>query len=277
LLPLPAGFVSSAAYDINNAGVIAGNVSRANHSSFDPVAAIWRPRADGYEVQVLGGLPGHPYSAALAINNVGDVVGGSGVTGYGYQWRNAVRFGEFGPEPILDWMTCSDVNDQRVVIDGTRQVDLDTMQVTDVGLPPGNWMGAIMADVNDRNDMAGRVMNFGSSCNNFSARYLSGIGWDVFGGCGNVTSATAINNRRDVLYYFQNTACRVRFEGIGDFPPGQLIDPSQGTWYVMWHGAADLNDARELLVVVKDQSLTRTGAALMTPIRRTVAPPPAID
>ncbi len=266
LLPLAPGYVSSAAYDINDSGLIVGNLSPATHSSLQTVACLWRRVNGQYEVQVLSGLPGQPYSAAMAVNNLGDVVGGSGYTGYGYQWRNAVLFTPNGTVPLLDWLSCADINDQRVVVAGRLQLDLDTMQVVDVGLPPGNWQGVVTGAVNDRNDMAGWISNYGSSLNVFPVRYLAGTGWQTLGGGANYTSATAINNRRDTLTFYEYTACQVHFEGIGSFAPGALIDPSQGLWYVLWSGASDINDAREMLVGVKDATLTQTGAALLTPI-----------
>lgn len=267
LLPLPVGYTSSAAYDINDAGLIVGNVSPQSHSSLSPVAVQWRRVNGQYEVEVLGGLPGQPFSAAMAVNNLGDVVGGSGYTGYGYQWRNAVHYTANGPVPILDWLSVSDINDQRVVASGTLQLDLDTMQVRDVGLPSGNWMGVVTSALNDRNDMAGSIQNWNSSCSQFPIRFLDTVGWEIVGGCANYTGATAINNRRDVLHFVENTTCRVKFEGLGEYLPSQLIDPSQGQWYVMWYGASDINDARQFLVSVKDSTLTKTGAALMTPIK----------
>jgi len=61
-LPLPPGMQSSRAHDINDAGVIVGAVCPNVYVITQPTAAVWRPTADGYEVEVLGALPGDPYS-----------------------------------------------------------------------------------------------------------------------------------------------------------------------------------------------------------------------
>lgn len=71
LLPLPAGMLTSRAHDINDAGVIAGAVCPNEYVVTQPIAAVWRPAGNGYTVEVLGTLPGDPYSAAYAVNNVG--------------------------------------------------------------------------------------------------------------------------------------------------------------------------------------------------------------
>ena len=267
ILPIPIGYLSSGAYDINDSGVIVGNVSPQSHASLSTVAAIWRKVNGRYQIELRSGLPGQPFSAAFAINNLGDIIGGSGYTGYGSMWRNAVLFTPSGTQPILDWMSVSDINDQRVVVSDTLQLDLDTMQVHNVGLPAGVWQGITTSDINDRNEMVGRLMSYSSSLSNFPVRYTAATGWTIVGSASNNAGASALNNRGDFLTYVESGACRVNLRGVGEFNPSQLLDPSQGLWYVMWYGASDINDARQMLISVKDSTLTMTGAALITPRR----------
>jgi len=66
-LPVPAGYDTSAPYQINDQGFVAGNSQRGSNE----VATIWK----GSTVQVLGKLDKGTYSNATAINSTGVVVG----------------------------------------------------------------------------------------------------------------------------------------------------------------------------------------------------------
>ncbi|MBK8268785.1 MAG: hypothetical protein IPK83_10975 [Planctomycetes bacterium] len=118
LLPLPPGMQTSRAHDINDAGVIVGSVCPNQYVISQPTAAVWRPTAEGYDVEVLGVLAGDLYSGAYAINNVGDIVGGSGF--WGWNPTNGVLFTADGPVALPDGMMGVDINDQRVVLTGQR-------------------------------------------------------------------------------------------------------------------------------------------------------------
>jgi len=76
LLPLPPGMETSRAHDINDEGVIVGAVCPNQYVITQPLAALWRPVGNSYEVELLGVLTGDSYSSAYAINTQGDVVGG---------------------------------------------------------------------------------------------------------------------------------------------------------------------------------------------------------
>ncbi|MBA3963509.1 MAG: hypothetical protein H0X40_16635 [Chthoniobacterales bacterium] len=71
LTPLP-NRVSTAAYGINNKGMIAG-VSASDDSRFPTRAVIWKNYTS--DPQDLGTLPGGTISAGSAINNLGQVAG----------------------------------------------------------------------------------------------------------------------------------------------------------------------------------------------------------
>jgi len=267
ILPLPVGYTSSGAYDINDAGWVVGAVSTFTHPTFSPQAALWREVNGVWEVTLLGGLPGEPYSAAVAVNNLGDIVGGTGYVSYGSYWNHGVLFTAGGAEPIADYMSATDVNDNRDVLSGTQYYNLDTQQKTIIGSPPGNWAGHVTADLNNFGEMCGWIANWSSSCMMFPNRYTLERGWETIGGCANYTSATAINDLGDTLTFVEYTASRVQFEGIGDFPIGSLIDPRYGTWYVTWGGANDINNRRQILAGVMDATFTKTGAAVLTPVK----------
>ena len=263
LLPLPPGMQSSRAHDINDAGVIVGSVCPTGYVTTQPIAAVWRPTAAGYEVEVLGGLPGDPYSAAYAVNDLGDIVGGSGF--WGWNLSAGVLFAAGGPTPLPEGMMGVDVNDQRVVLTGPRLLDLDTGQVTEVPLPPGNWQGFVGAALNGGNDFGGYILGW-SGCSTFPMRYRQAVGWEYLGGCATTTSASAINDRGDALLYYYSTTSGVHFVDEGYFALGGLIDPSQGEWYVQPGGANGINSARQIIAAARQGLSGPIGAILMTPL-----------
>ena len=266
LLPLPPGMQSSRAHDINDEGVIVGSVCPNQYVITQPTAAVWRPTAEGYEVEILGGLPGDPYSAAYAINNLGDIVGGSGF--WGWNLSTGVLFTESGPIALPVDMMGVDINDERVVVTGAQLLDLDNGQIVDVPLPTGNWQGFLGAALNNNNDFCGYIIGW-SGCSTFPMRYRQGVGWDYLGGCATTTSATAINDRGDALLYYYTTTSGVHFVDEGFFALGGLIDPSQGLWFVQYGGANAINNARQIVAAARQGTAGPIGAVLMTPIVHT--------
>ncbi len=263
LLPLPQGMQTSRAHDINDAGVIVGAACPNQYVVSQPIAAVWRPTAEGYAVEVLGTLPGDLYSAAYAVNNVGDIVGGSGY--WGWNLSTGVLFTAEGPVALPDDMMGVDINDERVVLTGARLLDLDTSQITDIPLPPGNWQGFGGAALNNLNDFCGYVVG-NSGCSTFPMRYRQSVGWEYLGGCATTTSATAINDRGDALLYYAFASAGVDFVGEGYFSLGSLIDPSQGEWYVQPGGANGINNARQIIAAAREGVSGPIGAVLLTPI-----------
>ena len=272
LLPLPPGMQTSRAHDINDAGVIVGSVCPNQYVITQPTAAVWRPTTDGYDVEVLGTLPGDPYSGAYAINNLGDIVGGSGF--WGWNPSTGVLFTANGPVALPEGMMGVDINDQRVVLTGPRLLDLDTGQITEVPLPPGNWQGFIGAALNNHNDFCGYILGW-SGCSTFPMRYRQGIGWEYLGGCATTTSATAINDRGDALQYYYMTTSGVNFVDEGYFAIGSLIDPSQGVWYVQYGGANAINNARQIVAAAREGANGPIGAVLLAPMN--LVPPGDVD
>lgn len=263
VLPLPPGMRTSRAHDINNAGVIVGSVCPNQYVISQPSAAVWRPTASGYEVEVLGTLPGNPYSAAYAINNMGDIVGGSGF--FGWNLSTGVRFTDAGLVPLPEGFLGGEINDQRVVMSGPRLLDLDTGQVVSVPLPPGIWQGFQSADLNNNNEFCGYIVG-NSGCSTFPMRYRHAAGWEFLGGCGTTTSATSINDRGDALTYYYFAATGVHFVDEGYFMLGSLIDPSQGVWNVQPGGANGINNARQIIASARAGASGPIGAVRLTPM-----------
>jgi hypothetical protein len=267
-LPLPAGMRTSRAFDINDAGVIVGAVCPNQFVISQPTAAVWRPVAGGYEVEVLSSLPGDPYSSAYAINNLGDIVGGSGF--FGWNLSSGVRFTASGVIRLPDDFLGGEINDQRVVMSGSRLLDLDTNQITEIPLPPGIWQGFQSADLNNNNEFCGYIAG-NSGCSTFPIRHRNGAGWEFLGGCGTTTSATSINDRGDALTFYSFAASGVQFVDEGYFMLGSLIDPSQGVWNVQPGGVNGINNARQIIAAAREGAAGPIGAIRLTPI---VACPP---
>ncbi|MCU0305991.1 MAG: hypothetical protein MUC56_18200 [Thermoanaerobaculales bacterium] len=263
ILPLPPGMQSSRAHDVNNAGVIVGSVSPTAYVTTQPIAAVWRPVAGGYEVEVLGSLPGDPYSAAIAVNDLGDIVGGSGF--WGWNLSTGVLFAPGGPSPLPDGMSGVDVNNGRVVLTGSRLLDLDTGEITEVPLPPGTWQGFVGAALNNAGDFAGYILGY-SGCSTFPMRFRQAAGWEYLGGCATTTSATAINDRGDSLLYYYSTTTGAHFVDEGYYPLGALIDPSQGGWTIQPGGANGINNVRQIIAAARQGLSGPIGAILMTPL-----------
>src|SRR5688572_13028711 len=73
-LPLPFGFLSSGARDLNDSGVIVGVMSPYQTTGFYPQPVRWDPDgAGGYTPTLLSTLPGHNRGTAEAINELGDI------------------------------------------------------------------------------------------------------------------------------------------------------------------------------------------------------------
>jgi hypothetical protein len=263
LLPLPAGFVSSRALDVNDHGVVVGVVSPVTTSSLQPHAATWRPTSSGYVVQVLGEPAGMQYSAATGINNLGDVVGSAGTTPWFY-WVHGVHFTAGGPVVLPGVDSAEDVNDRRKVLTRNQLFDLATGQLETLPLPPGNWNGFVPYALNELDGCAGTMIGFSSTCGAFPMRYRRSDGWTYVGGCANNTGANAINDLGDTLTWTNTYAAAVNFEGIGSFGFSALIDPSQGVWSTGTGG--DINNARQMVVGARDATGARNGAALLSPL-----------
>jgi hypothetical protein len=270
-LPLPPGRISSYANDITDQGLIAGAVGSAYSPEFGGVAAAWYPNGSGgYTVVELGTLPGHVRSNATALNDVGDVVGWSSDGTY----RKPVLF--TGPSGILELTSTgifdpSAINEKRVVADNSftvKLLDLNTMAVTDLGVPtgyPSNYLATRSAAINESNQVAGQaILTTSTSCDRQAARHTPVVGWEIFSSCGKYNGAVDINDLGDVVMQL-NLYPYVRFEGLGTFRIEDLIDEAGGHWYVINGFGLAINNARQMAVPATNQVTGQSGLLLLTP------------
>ncbi|MFN0207689.1 MAG: hypothetical protein ACKVS6_15385 [Planctomycetota bacterium] len=262
-LPMPAGFQSSKAYDINDFGLVVGVVSTSVYGHVEPRAAIWRPTPAGYVVDVPPVPPGYNYSTAVGVNDLGDVVGAL-ATVFWWSFTQAVHYTPSGPVMLPGLTSVVDVNNNRKVLAGNSLFDLNTYQLQAIPLPPGNWNGFVGYALNEVDGMAGTMVGWSSTCGSFPARYMPGVGWTLIGGCGQNTGANALNDLGDAMTWAGTWAFGVNFNGIGYYQFGGLIHPSQGSWIAS--SGADINNNRQMLVAVKGFSGTPSGAALLSPM-----------
>jgi hypothetical protein len=269
LLPLPEGRISSYAKDINDAGVIVGAVSAYSSPDFSPEAARWTPNGSGgYTIDLLGGkLPGDLGAVATALNDVGDVVGFS----KGSMFRRAVWF--TAPGGVMDLTPLgifdpNDINDGRVLVDSssnTKLLDLDTMQVEELGLPAGSYNSTWGYAINEANQVAGNaLLATGTSCNRQAARFTGGTGWEILSACASGTQASGINDLGDTIWRHALDVY-IRLEGVGTFKVQDLIVSGVGRWTVVNTYAIDLNNARQLAVWASNDTTGENGTVLLTP------------
>ncbi len=262
ILPVPPEWTGSDAYAINDNGVIVGAVSTVGIATIGSRAAAWYPTPKGYEFVLLGALPTHTYSTALGINNLGDIVGGSGGIGLG-MYSNAAFFTGQGVVDLPGISTPVDVNDSRIAVAGNTRFDLGTMTADTIPLPPGNWQGMVAADINNVGGICGYVAGF-SGCSTFPVTFMPSIGWTFVGGCATTTSATSINDQGDTLTYVYMGGVNAVFVDVGAVDVGSLIDPGSGNWLVT--GLSIINNNRQILGSGKALPDTTSQLIRLTPI-----------
>ena len=271
LLPLPPGAAYAFANDINDAGVIVGSVGPSSYPGLFGRAAAWFPDgAGGYTIVEYGTLPNHTASDALAVNNVGDIVGYS----FSGMFRIPVLF--TAPGGIQNLSSTGifdpvDVNDQRVLVDQSytpKRLDLDTMIVEDLGVPAGppNFASARAEAINESGQVAGTArLAISTNCYHVAARFTDGAGWEVFSNCGASNSAYDINDRGDVVMKL-NVAPYVRFENLGTFLIEDLIVADVGHWFVINGYGLTINSSRQMAVPATNDVTGEGGIVLLTPV-----------
>ena len=267
LLPLPAGMASSWAHDVNEAGVVVGAVGAQYSPEFGGKAAAWLPVRGGYEVVVLGALPGHVASDATALNNVGDIVGWSSNGTY----RLPVLFSLSSPPANLQatgLFDPQDVNDERVVVDRSftvKRLDLATMQVVDLGTPGAGYLATAATAINGGGTISGIAIRTSTTCDREAARFSDSNGWEILSNCGPYNGAQDLNDLGDVTLSAQ-LMHYVRFVDEGTYAIQSLIDEAEGPWYPFSFTGLAINNAREIALNASHPASGFGGAVLLVPI-----------
>ncbi|UCD73826.1 MAG: hypothetical protein JSV91_08500 [Phycisphaerales bacterium] len=268
-LPLPAGMTSSWATDINDAGVIVGAVSEAYSPEFGGQAVAWFPDGQGgWDIELLGTIPGHVSGNATALNNLGDIVGYSSNGTYRYP----VLFTD--PDGVMDLSFTGifdpqDVNDRRMVVDRSfiaKRLDLNTMAAEELGLPEGSYLATSGFAINESDQVAGvAILTTSTDCDRQAARFTDGVGWEILSTCGKYNGAEDMNDHGDVVMRL-NLAPWVLLEGEGTFRIEDLITEGNGHWYVINSFGLAINNSRQMAVWAKNLTTGQNGAVLLTPM-----------
>jgi len=260
-LPLPLGFLSSGATDINDAGVIVGVMSPNSTTAFYPQPVKWEPNGvGGYTPTLLLTLPGDNRGTADAINNLGEILGTSNYLGN----LHTVLYKPTGTVelPGLASLPARSLNDQRVYVGGNAKVDLNTLQVTSLTLPPG-YSSADAWAINASGEVAGTLTPLGSpSCPQQPAVYTDALGWQSLGACGTANTTYDLNDLGDVLMT-QSGEPFVSFAGGSPQRVEDLVVSSSGHWAMDPVYNIALNSARQLAVPATNGG--QTGIILLTP------------
>jgi hypothetical protein len=147
VLPLPDGYLTGAAIDVNADGTVVGAVAQNGFPYDSGEPAIWTPDGSGtYTVTIpqqfetmsspLGTLSING-GMAVAINNDGTIVGWSRYQGF--SGGPATQFQLAGPPADLRDLgfnaTPTDLSETGVVVGNGLRLDMNTGTVTELGLP----------------------------------------------------------------------------------------------------------------------------------------------
>ena len=270
-LPLPRGFVSSQAYDINDAGVIVGAVDR--DGAFDAASAVrWVPNRNGsYTVELLGMFDGYPESAATAINESGDIVGYATFTDVRDQhavWFNSPRGVMDLADRGLDEIPVA-INDKRHVLAGQGILDLDTMRLYTLPDPTSDMRPipptVETSDLNNFDDVVGRAGHENRGYMNVC--WTREFGWEAllpfetqFG------SAYAINDLGQVVMDDGVDSVYIWDRDNGAFDLTTRIPGDSNGWTFVPNFGNDINDAGQIAAIARNRFDRQAGAVLLTPV-----------
>ncbi len=274
LLPLPEGYASSWAKNINDAGVIVGSVGEGFTPEFGD-AVVWTPIEEGYDVTFLGALPGHDDSVAMAVNNVGDIVGYS--IQPGFQGGPTVWFNS--PGGILDLSDLGapsspqDLNDERVLC-GWNGGLFDLDDLTAMPLPgeiPPDWAMPLSWAINEHGELAG--YSGIPTLIRFATRYTLDGGWEVLGNeVGSSVQAGAYDINRDGSVVLETNipghgwGVGAYFDGEGTVALENLLGPDQGAWTFVTNQGDGINDRGQIAAIAVSLEGQPGGLAVLSPV-----------
>ena len=271
VLPLPAGYVSGFANDVNSSGIIVGSIA-TNGLPFDSgIPAIWVPSGAGsWSVvipQQFASLPsplgqlGIQGGMAVAVNENDVIVGWSRYQGF--QGGPSTRFSVAGPPVDLKVLgfqaTITDLSDHTDLIVGDDlRMDLATGVVTNLGAPsqlpgfPGSY-STLAYSVNDSGQTIGAARRSTSLPDRYATfRHTDATGFTLHNP--NLLLSPFIgfydnNNRGDVA-----ASGGLWFAAEAVLVPNvsSLLEPASAHWVV---GLGYIQDDRRIYTVARN-SLT---------------------
>lgn len=276
-LPLPAGYTSATPTDVNDAGVIVGNVNQGSTGTFR--AARWTPSAGGYTAALLPLAAGQTAALVTGINDNGQIVGSrAGLFGSpdGFGWVYSDATGIVDLFATYGWFaTPTDINNNGVITSSTEIFDLDTGVVTDIGTQASASTGNIGGYVlNDSDQVLGLSLGSGSLPIARVWRYTPASGWLFIAGTSRYTTASDMNAGGTITYgEGLSNAPGIYFDGLGLFALNALIDPAvtAAGWFAA--GGAKIDDLGVIATLGTNSTTGASSAMLLTP--QGSFPPPA--
>lgn len=282
-LPLPPGYNSGTALDVNNLGVIVGAIDDSGFPFDGGVPAIWTPDANGgYTCSIpqqftqlsspIGTLAING-GMAVAINDDGIVIGWSRYQGF--QGGPATRFSMSAPPVDLRdagfQAVPRDLSETGILVGDQLKLDLNTGILTDIGRPSTqNFVQLISYAVND----SGEVVAAAGRATSTNDIYLTFIHNDVDGWFplnpaqlpSRFVGFYDNNNRGDVS---ASGGILFRDENVLVNSYDGLLDPSSSNWDV---GVGFISNDRSVSTVAIDNN---TGSNWLVRLIPNATPCPA--
>ena len=288
-LPLPSGYLTGSALDVNDTGVVVGIVDDGGFPFDLGEPAVWTPQpGGGYAVEVLT-VPSTVFAAgqdratnggqAVAINNAGTIVGWTRIQGF--QGGPSMLFSTTEAPVDLREMgfaaTVRDINDNDVIVGGGLRMDLSSGTITELGLPdPMDTVGftdVIAFAVNDQ-DEAVVAANLASVV---TENYLTYLHNDTDG---YIRLNPAQLPSRFVGFYDNNDQGDVSASGGILFRPedtrvsdyDSLLEPAFSDWLV---DLGFIDNQRRVYTTALDPTTDTTAVVLLTPTSISTSAPSA--
>lgn len=274
-LPLPPGYMSGSANDINDHGIIVGSVATGGFPEFGE-AARWTPDGlDGYKVDLLGALPGHTQSIATAINNLGDIVGFSITPGFSA--GPAVHFNSPSGVENLTLLGLSglpvDINDQRTIVGGRVRFDLDTLTAETLPVPEIDgfisFTGLVFPGaINNTGQVVGHgILATGLPDDQAIIRYTDDIGWEaMYPFATRFGNAYGINEFGEVSFEDGATDQWVHLADSGPYNLEDSLVSEDAGWLFSTSFGNDINDLGQIAAVGSNPMTGQGGFVLLSPV-----------
>lgn len=274
VLPLPVGYLYAEAIDINEAGVIIGNVYVDAGSL--PEAVVWTPDQRSLSPRLMDKLPGSVGSMAVAINNRDQIVGVSlmdkeTTIAFLYDAGMTINLLDHG---FNAWPV--DISDQLVIIGASIWMDVTTFAVTDLGVPQAKgitYVSSHLQAINHSNQAVGyAVQDTGKTT---MVQYSVETGWQIIGNLIDNSLGYEMNQNQDKLAEVANfcpnapkgSLAPVLFlNGSGNFCMKNLLAKTYQNWSIFLAQGSDINDKGQIVTVALNQEKGTLGTLLLSPL-----------